>query len=87
MSEQLDPIIAQAITRGSAAAERVIGFRDALFEPCMGLLLHLGPDHLRACAAGVVEAVILAATRHAAGGPPIDAEIIEFAPPKAGERG
>jgi hypothetical protein len=49
-----------AIARGEATARLLVQYRDALFEPMAALLLIAGPDGLRACAAGVVEAVIAA---------------------------
>jgi hypothetical protein len=55
----LDPVAA-AIERGSKTAALLIAHRDALFYPMGALLLIAGPEGLRACAAGVVEAVIAA---------------------------
>lgn len=57
-----DPVQA-AIERGDATARVLIGYRDALFRPMAALLLITGADGLRACAAGVVEAVIEAQRR------------------------
>lgn len=59
MSKAADPV-AEAIDRGTALSERLIGFRDALFEPLAGLLLIGGETGMRASVAGVVEAVIAA---------------------------
>lgn len=81
MSERPDPVD-QAIARGSAAAERLIGFRDALFEPMAGILLLGGEDGLRACVAGVAEAVIIANRRRSQGLPPIDSAALIPLPPK-----
>lgn len=55
--------IQAAIERGDATARVLIKHRDQLFEPCEALLLIAGPDGLRTCAAGVVEAVIAASKR------------------------
>jgi len=83
MSERPDPVEA-AIARGSAAAARLIGFRDALFEPMAGILILGGEDGLRACVAGVAEAVITANRRRAQGLPPLEgAELIPF--PREGD--
>lgn len=58
-----DPAIQAAIERGTIVSERLIAFRDALFEPCAGILLIAGDDGLRASVAGVVEAVISASKK------------------------
>lgn len=61
-----DPIEA-AIERGSRTADLLNEHRDALFGHCAALLMITGSaDGLRACAAGVVEAVIAAHERRAA---------------------
>ncbi|HEX5262230.1 MAG TPA: hypothetical protein VFW13_01805 [Phenylobacterium sp.] len=52
-----DPVEA-AIERGAKTAALLVGARDKLFEPMAAIMLIAGPDGLRACAAGVVEAVI-----------------------------
>ena len=80
MSERPDPVAA-AIARGDAMAERLVGFRDALFEPMAGLLLIGGEDGLRAAAAGVAEAVIAAHHRRCRGLPPLEeGEVLPFPP-------
>lgn len=59
MNDRHDPI-QDAIDRGAATARLLVENRDALFKPCAALLLITGEAGLRACAAGVVEAVIAA---------------------------
>lgn len=66
MSERHDPVEA-AIERGGATARLLIANRDALFTPMGAILLIAGADGLRACAAGVVEACIIAQARRSAG--------------------
>lgn len=55
--------IQAAIARGDATARLLIQHRDALFQPMAALLLITGQDGLRACVAGVAEAVIAAHQR------------------------
>lgn len=62
MSEHPDPVQA-AIDRGNAMSSVLIEARDALFEPMTRLVVITGEEGLRACVAGVAEAVIEAKRR------------------------
>lgn len=56
-----EPAVEAAIARGQHTADLLIQNRDALFAPMAALLLITGSaDGLRACVAGVTEAVIAA---------------------------
>jgi hypothetical protein len=81
-----DPV-SEAIARGDATARLLIGFRDRLFEPLAGIMLIAGEDGLRACLAGVAEAVIVAEHRRARGLPPLEGEILPFPPTVSEGRG
>lgn len=59
-----DRAVQDAIDRGNRTAELLVKYRDQLFEPMAALLLITGPEGLRACAAGVTEAVIQASRKH-----------------------
>lgn len=54
-----DPI-QDAIDRGNATASLVIAHRDALIHHLAALLLITGVEGLKACAAGAVEATLIA---------------------------
>lgn len=57
-----DPVQA-AIDRGNAMSAVLIEARDALFGPMTSLVIITGDEGLRACVAGVAEAVIEAKRR------------------------
>lgn len=74
------PAVTAAIERGRRTAEMLIEHRDALFPHFAALLRITGsPEGLRACVAGVAEAVIIAERRM------VETVVIPFA--EGGEEG
>lgn len=82
-----DPAIEAAIARGNAVAGRLIEQRDSLFKPFAAIYALAGPQGLRACVAGVAEAVIIAATRDQVGEGPLAEVIVDAERSPSSEQG